>query len=410
MKFKYTGIEEDGVEVSGWMDASDEGAVSSILNSKKICVLEIKKSSDTEESVSSEDGNFLSDFLQGNPKRRDIVFFTKQLAVMLKSGLTLVQSFETLTKVTSNKKFKKIIDDVCNSISRGGDLAASFGRHPQVFSQSYLSMVRIGETSGNLDSSLQGIAEIEEKALKINAKVKAALVYPAILLVMGIGVVGYVVFYIMPKLADVMSRMGAKLPVSTKLMIEGSTFIKENILMIFVVIAISIFLLFKAAISETGKSIIDKHVLKIPVFGKLILMLHTSRFTSTLSGLSKAGIPISKTLEVVTEAESNMYLNGLLAVIRKDVVAGRPLADSMDASGVFPEIAVQMIAAGEASGKLEQMTKDVSNYLEGEVENAVEVMTTLIEPLMLITMGSLVAFIAISAILPIVSITKSVQV
>ncbi len=314
-----------------------------------------------------------------------------------------------MIKIVKKPSLVKIIKEMMGDIENGLNLSESLEKHPKVFRPMYVNLVKIGESSGNLDGVLEQMAIIDQKIMDIQGKVQGAMVYPLLLLVMGLSVVGFVVATILPKFADIIKSMGVKLPMSTEILLAVSAFANKNGLMVFIMLVVVIFAIKRYTRSASGKRLFDFLTLKIPVVGEVMTTVVASNFTKALAVLIKAGVPMNKSLEITRDAEQNSIVKESLEQVRGDVIGGKTLAKALEETKVFPTIVVQMIEAGEASGSLERMTRDVSDFLDSEVERTVGVLTTLAEPVMLIVMGGLVGFIVLSVLLPVCNVTKGFQ-
>ncbi|MDD4957274.1 MAG: type II secretion system F family protein [Candidatus Omnitrophica bacterium] len=406
MQFIYRAMDSAGQEKTGVIEADGQEQAASDIAARGFFLIEIKekKSSGTGKQRS---GDILQSLLKTPPSKVEVLFFTRQFCAMMSAGVPILKSLNTVTGMVKNEKLQEILTDVGDQIKNGSDFSEALSKYPKTFNKMYTSIVKVGEASGKLDKVMYDIIDIEQKMMDIMNKVKSAMTYPVVILCLAVGVVGFVVTSILPKFVKIFAGMGAKLPKSTVALVAIGDFLRGNFTLVSVGLAAAVIGFIKFKKTETGKHILDKIMLKIPVAGEMVLKIHVSRFARTLSGLIGSGIPLNRGLEITVEAEQNYVIKSALEQVRVAIVGGTSLAQALQDAGIFPDVVIQMVAAGEISGNLDKMTLDVGDYLDSEVDQAIKMITTLIEPLLLVSMGVVIAFLALSILLPVLGVVKA---
>ncbi|MBN3039110.1 MAG: type II secretion system F family protein [Candidatus Omnitrophica bacterium] len=336
----------------------------------------------------------------------EIVMFDLQLANMLNSGLSIMSSLDTLKKQVENRKLKEIIDNVARSVEGGLSLSQSFAQYPGVFSRLFISMVAAGEASGNLDQVLNRYAEFAEAQEDLRQKIRAALFYPAILIVAATLVIVFIVTFVIPKFVEIFQRAGIAMPAATILLYHLGNFIKQFWYLMILAIGL-IGVGFKAYIKTTaGRIKIDRLSLKLPVIGPLVRKTCISRFARTLSTLIASGVPILQSLDIVRDVVDNEVLGQVIYQMRMAAEKGEKLSESLKVSAEFPPDTVQMISVGEESGNLEGMLNKISDFYDRAINYSIKKITTVLEPVFLVIMGAIVAFIMASMLLPMFDMIK----
>ncbi len=337
---------------------------------------------------------------------KDIAGFTRQLATLQAAGLTLIESLDALMDQAENLRFRKVITDIREQVSYGSSLADSLAAHPSYFDSMYVNLVRAGESSGALESTLGRLAQFNENRLRRRSKIAAAMIYPVIMTFVGCGVLFFLLGYVVPKTQAIFEDMNQVLPLPTLALLAISDFISSwwgGLTGGFFVLSLAVR---KYMNTETGRLNVDKIRLRLPVFGKIYRAAAIARFASALGVLLAGGVELIEALKITEKAVDNAALAQVVkgAVIR--VTEGQTIADPLRESGLFPPIVVQMISAGERSGALEEMLDKIAEAYDFEVETAVTAMTSLIEPVLILVMWSVVGFIVISILLPIFDLSQ----
>jgi len=334
-------------------------------------------------------------------KAYDVMIFTRQFSTMIDAGLPIVQSLDVLTEQTSNKALKDIIRAVRRDVSGGSTLADALHKHPKAFDDLYVNMVRAGEAGGVLNTILNRIALFIEKANKLKKKVKGAMIYPATIVTVAVGVVTILLLYVIPVFAELYGGMGKALPAPTQITINVSNFFRANFLYLAaggILTGVGLQMYYKTA---QGKFAIDGILLKLPVFGDLLRKVAVARFSQNMSILLASGVPILEGLSITARTAGNKVIEKAIMEARVSISEGKTVAEPLEKSGVFPPMVCQMVAIGENTGALDSMLKRVGDFYEDEVDNSVANLTALMEPVIMIVLGIVLGGLVISMYLPI---------
>lgn len=398
--FTYKARDHSGLAVDGVIEADDQMAVALNLSGLGYQVVHI------EEKALSLKERIRESVLPSKVGLHEIIFFAQQLAIMIKAGVPLTAALSSLGQQVSNRKFSVIIQTILRRIEGGQTLSDSLAEHPKVFNDLFVSMVEVGETAGILGDVLDRIVLINNQELELKTRLRSALVYPAVLVVVAVGIVGFLIVKIIPKFIAVFESYDAQLPLATRSLMGISYGVTHFWYLFVIAIAGGIYTFKRYVSTEQGLYNYHRFLLKIPVFGDLYLKSIVSRFTRVLGMLVKSGVPIINALTVTEKTIDNVNISHVIGHIRAAITEGQSLTEPLKASGIFPPTVVQMVSAGEQSGKTDQMLIDIAAYYEKEVERTLKNATTLLEPLMLLVMGGIVAFIALSVLLPIFNLIK----
>lgn len=346
---------------------------------------------------------------KGKVSQKDVGFFTRQLADLLEGGLTLYQALDTLAKQTENKAFSKIIQDIRDRVKEGNPLSDTLQNYPKIFTPLYVNMVRSGEAGGMLDNVLVRLAEFSDKEQELRSRVRGALTYPFFLGSFGVVTVGVLVVFVVPKLAGIFSDFGQTLPLPTRVLMAISHFTAKWwwLIAVFFVLAIIVFRQQKR--SGEGRLIIDRLKLRFPVLGKLILIGELARFSRTLSTLFESGVPVIKSLVIGTDTVTNEAVKRELNIVQEKISKGAALGVSLEGSRHFPLFMINMIKIGEKGGALEKSLLKIADSYDREIDRITRVFTTLLEPILILTLGLVVGFIVVSMLLPIFNINLAVR-
>lgn len=394
--FSYKAITNDGRTVEGVMEAPSEEVVADNLQEKGMSIVYISFAG--EQMKDKSEISSLS-FLE-TIKRKDIVIFSRQLAVMVGANLTLVQALRIVQDQVDNKKLRKIVTDIANEVESGVRFSVAMGKYPKVFSQFFTSMIASGETSGKLDDVLQYLADQEEKDYDLQSKIKGAMIYPAFI-VSGLGLVGIaMMIFVVPQLTGMLSAAGGELPLATRILIGLSSFMRSFWWLIPLLI-VSIVFGFKSLLkSEAGRKSFDTILLKLPIFGPLLQKIYIVRFTRSLSTLINGGVPLPDALKIVSQVVGNSCYRELIDATIKEVEDGSSLTILFSKSELMPPLVSQMIVVGERTGRLESILETVGNFYTREVNNTVANLTSLLEPLIMVIIGVAVGGMVVAIIMP----------
>ena len=335
-------------------------------------------------------------------KDRDIVIFTRQFATMIDAGLPLVQCLEILSSQADNKTLGKTLGTVQSDVEGGAAYAEALGKHPKIFDELYVNMVAAGETGGILDTILNRLAAYMEKAMSLKKKVKSAMVYPATILAVAVAVVAILMVFVIPKFADMFTGMGGELPMLTQMVINMSNFAASYKMLIAVGgFIVFLFLLRRYYSTENGKRRIDGILLRAPIFGTLIRKVAVAKFTRTLGTMLSSGVPLLDALQICAKTAGNKVVEEAVFKTKDSIEEGKTIAEPLEETGVFPPMVVQMISVGEATGALDAMLSKIADFYDDEVDTAVEALTSLMEPMMMVFLGGAIGFVVIAMYLPI---------
>lgn len=331
-----------------------------------------------------------------------LTVFSRQFATMINAGLAMVRCLDILSEQTEDKKLQQVLVQVRRDVEGGSTLSNALGKHPTVFSTLYISMVKAGEMGGVLDEVLERLAGFMEKDFSLKKKVKSALTYPVVILVMAMGIVFFLVTYILPTFVTLFEGMSLKLPLPTQILIGITKGARNPAIMIpcLALCVIGGFFLNRYIQTPVGKKQYDLLKLNIPVFGLLNKKVAISRFCRTLGTLLSSGVPIMQALEIVGKASGNEIIAMTVTKIRESIREGESIASPLGASGMFPPMVTQMVAVGEETGNLDAMLSKISDFYDTEVEYLLASLTSMLEPIMIVGMGGIVGFIVISVFLP----------
>lgn len=393
--YLWAGTTKKGETRKGEMEAPDESAVRIQLRRQRIRPGSIKrKPKDLFENIP---------FLRQKVREKDIVVFSRQFATMINAGLPIIQCLDLLGEEEQNQTFAKIIKSIKEDIEGGSSLSDTLGKHPNVFNDLFINLVAAGEAGGILDVILNRLSAYMEKAMNLKRKVKGAMTYPISVLVIAIAVVILLLYKVVPVFDEMFSSMGSALPGPTQFLVDMSRFVQNNILYIIGSMILVVFIFRKYYRTKGGRLRIDRAVLKLPVFGMLLKKVAVAKFSRTLSTMMSSGVPILDGLEIVSKTAGNKVVENALMDTRRSISEGKTIAEPLSESGIFPSMVVSMISVGENTGALDAMLEKIADFYDSEVDTAVDAMTALLEPIMLVFLGGVVGGMIIALYLPIFS-------
>jgi type IV pilus assembly protein PilC len=349
--------------------------------------------------------NFRFDF---GPGRKDILNFTNQLAVMVRAGISLQDSLESIAQQNENDKFKAIIIDLKNQIEAGQSFSQALAEHPEVFSSLYINMVAAAEISGSLSEMLQKLSEYLNAEAETRSQIKGAMVYPVIIAVMAVSVTIFLLCFVLPRFTAIFAGKEHLLPAPTKILMATSTFLRSKWYFILPVIAASIWGFFYFISTAVGRLWWDKTKLSLPIIRTLCRSLYITRSLHTMGVLTHAGVPILNTISITAQISGNVLYKNMWLSVHEQVRQGEKIASSLSRYKLMPPDVVQMVRSGEDSGTLSNVLRDVSEYYAKILKTVIKMVTSMIEPIMIVVMGVLVGFIAMSIILPIFKMSSAV--
>ncbi len=340
---------------------------------------------------------------------RDLAIFSRQFAVMIEAGIPIVQSLEILAEQTQNGYFASVINEVRGMVETGKTLAESMEKYPKAFPTLLTQMVAVGETGGALAETLREVASYYEKMDALKRKIKSAMMYPMIVLIVTVLIVGGLLIFVVPRFASIYSDMGAQLPGPTLIVIKLSRWLVHNILWILIAIVILVVLFKRLLGSKKGRAIWDSFTLRVIIFGPLVQKSAIARFARTLSILLTSGVPILQSLEITAKASGNYVIQQAVLKARERIGEGKTIGGPLRETGIFPPLVVHLVTVGEQTGRLSEMLDRIATFYEEEVDAAVEGLASIIEPLMLVFIGVIVGGILIALYLPIFKLGEAVK-
>lgn len=391
MTFQWSGKNPRGIVESGEVVAASKDEVIAILRRRNITPTVI-----TEKKAKKTFG------FGGKVKDKDIVVFTRQFATMIDAGLPLVQALEILSTQVENKNLAKTLATVKTDVEAGSTYADALRKHPKVFSELYVNMVAAGEAGGILDTILNRLAAYIEKAMKLKKKVKGAMIYPAVVTGVAVTVLAIIMIFVVPTFSKMFASLGGTLPLPTRIIISISNFIGGigGLLIFGFIIGMSVAIT-QIRRTENGKRATDAILLKLPIFGMILKKVAVAKFTRTLGTLISSGVPILDGLDITAKTAGNKVIEYSVMDVRKAVAEGKTLAEPLSKAKVFPPMVTHMIAVGESTGALDAMLGKIADFYDDEVDAAVSNLTAMLEPLLMVFLGSTVGFIVVSLYLPI---------
>lgn len=396
----WKGKNSYGEKRKGEVDAPDLSSATSQVKRLRIANAIVKeKPKDLFENVS---------FLKPNVTGKDIVIFTRQLSTMIDAGLPLVQGLEILEKQQSNKTFKEALGEIRLDVEAGSTLADAMRKKPKIFDTLFTNMIEAGETGGILDTILSRLAGFMEKSMTLKKKIKGALTYPVICLAISLLILAIILIFVVPVFSQMFEDFGSALPLPTQIVVDLSDFFKNYSFYLIIAIIALIMGIKKIYSTERGQIIIDRGLLNAPVVGTLLRRVAVSKFTRTLSTMLQSGVPILEALQVVAKTAGNKVIEKAVFRVGDAIAEGRPLADPLEETGVFPNMVVQMINVGESVGALDTMLEKIADFYDEEVDQAVENLTAMIEPFMMVFLGGMIGGLVVAMYLPIFKIASIV--
>lgn len=422
-KYKYTATDSKGREKQGVIEAANKGAALASLRDMNLypsAVAEVgaktpgapgAKGAPKKKSMGQMQIKLSIPFLTGRIKRKQLMTFTRQLATLIDAGVPLLRSLQILHKQEPSQALKDLTMKLCESVEGGSTFAEALEQHPKIFDKLFTNMVRAGEIGGVLETTLNRLAEFMEKADRIRTKVKGAMIYPIVVLVAAVGIVAFLMIVIIPKFAEIFEGMlgGKQMPALTLFVIKASDFVAHNALIVGGALAAFFILWTLFGKTRFGRYVIDYMKIKLPMMGTLILRVSIARFTRTLGTLMTSGVQILQALNIVKLTSGNEIIARSIQAVHDSVKEGETVAAPMEASGVYPTMVVSMISVGEETGRLPEMLTKIADTYDSEVDAAVDGLTSIIEPVLIIFLAVVVGTVVIAMFMPLVSIISNLQ-
>ena len=399
--YQWIGKNRSNKVQKGEMEAQSEEAVRASLMRQKITPSRIKqKPKDLFENVR---------FLQPKVKESDIILFARQFSTMIDAGLPIIQCLDILHSQQKNATFKKMLKQIKESVEGGATLAEALKKFPKHFDDLFVNMISAGEAGGILDAILRRLAAYMEKAARLKSKVKGAMTYPLVTLAIAVLVLAVILIFVIPVFEEMFADFGSELPAPTQLVVAMSDLVKSKILYLIGALVLFVIAFKKYYATEKGQDTIDAFVLKLPVFGMLLRKVAVAKFTRTMGTMLSSGVAILEALDIVAKTAGNRSIEKAIYSVRSGIAEGRTMADPLNESGVFPPMVCQMISVGESTGALDAMLEKIADFYDEEVDQAVENMTALIEPVMLVFLGVTIGGLVVAMYLPIFKMAGAIS-
>jgi type IV pilus assembly protein PilC len=389
-KYNYRGVNYSGKRVEGALEAKNPDEAKALLRKERIRVTDLR-----------EKNAALTLNIGGGVRLKDVSSFTRQFASMNSSAIPLVQSLEAIAEQTESRVLRQAVVKITGDVQSGVSLAEALSRHPRIFNRLYCAMVRAGEAAGILSDVLLRMAEYQEKAVAIRNRVKSAFAYPSLVALVAAGALVALMTFVVPTFSSMLSELGAELPLSTRIVISVSTFMKIWFFPLVVALVVVIFALRYLYRTNSRMHLgFDTLALKLPMFGSLGKKSAVARFSRTFGALLNGGVPIAEALEITSTTAGNSLLEKGFLKALDAIRSGRPLAEPLKETGLFPPMVIQMVGVGERSGNLPDMLAKISDYYDAEVDTAITTLTSVLEPAIIVVMGIIIAGVLISMYLP----------
>lgn len=400
-QFNYVSLTADGQTVTGTVVAVDRRSAITNLRQQGAKPISVREVKHKKSRIS----------FKNKVKIKDLVIFSRELSTMISAGVPLPRALDTLANQVENKYFKQVISGITHDIESGIPLADALAKYPNVFSDVYVNMVRAGEAGGILDDIMKRLATQVEKDASIRHKIHGAMAYPIVIMTVTIIAFFGIMLFIMPKISKIITDLGgadAKLPVYSRVMLGISSFMQHNIIPILVIMFISLFLFRRYIRTEKGKYWWHSMLLRAPILGKVLVKIAVARFSRTFASLMGSGVSVLDSLQITGKAIGNKVIQKELEEVAKAVKNGQPLGKQLLQAKHFPPIVGQMMAVGEETGKIDEILIKVADFYEEEVDTVIDSLASIIEPIMIILLGSIVGLIAASVMGPIAGLSKQI--
>jgi general secretion pathway protein F len=407
--FEYTGLNEAGKSVKGMREADSQKTLRSLLRKEGVFLTQVAASAGTTAGGKTEEETGAKRWFTPRVKTDDIAIMTRQLATLIGAGIPLVEALGALVEQVEHPRLRKVISQVKQRVNEGSSLADALNQHTNVFSNLYINMIRAGESAGALDVVLTRLADFTESQAKLRSKVVGALAYPAIMVLVGIIIVGILFTTVIPKVTQIFKDMDVTLPIYTRVLIAVSDFTRDYWYLA-IAMVVGLVVAIRAYLRTPGGQL-KSHTwaLKVPIFGTLVRLIAMSRFSRTLATLLSSGVPLLTAMEIVRNIVGNLILQDVIKKAADAIREGESISTPLKRSGEFPPMVCHMIAVGERTGELENMLGKVADTYDSQVEAKVTALTSLLEPIMIVLMGGGVGFIVAAILVPILQMNTFVK-
>src|SRR3954471_18506970 len=408
--YAYKGVGASGKAVSGVRDAESPKVLRQVLRKDGVLVtgFELSRGGKLAKEANARRGGLSRDVdlggLIGGVRKVEIAAFTRQMATLIKAGIPLADALGALVEQLTNVRFKAPVSEVRAAVNEGSSLADALARHPKLFDELFVSMVRAGEVAGNLDEVLTRLADFLEGSQKLKSKVQSAMIYPLVMVVVGAIIMMVLMVKVIPNITSMFKQQGKTLPINTRMLIASSDFFLSWWWLVIVGLVAAVVVLVQWTKSKDGRRVWDSFALRMPVLGELVRTINVSRFARTLGTMLHSGVPMLRALETAKQIVGNVLIQQAIDDAKRAVTEGESLAQTLKKSGQFPPTMIHMVAVGEKAGQLEALLARVAETYEPRVNAKLSRLPALLEPLMLVVMGGAVAFIVFSILQPIMDL------
>jgi len=399
--YQYKVRDRSGNLVSGTLVADNERLVLDRLREMGYTPLEVGKE--------KKGLNIEINVRPAKVKLKDLSVFSRQFATMVNSGLPILRGLSILAEQTSNKELARVLGEVRGDVEQGASLSAAMQKHPKVFNDLYIAMIKSGETGGVLDDVLLRLASLLEREVHLRQKIKSAMTYPIAVVALVVLIMSAMLLFVVPQFKNIYSQLGGTLPLPTRVLLGLSDLMKQYWYVFILAVIVGRFLFQRYKRTAAGRETVDRLKLKVPVFGSLFHKTALSRFSSTLGMLLRSGVPILQALDIVTDTVNNRVIARAVADVQSSVREGESIAKPLSKHAIFPPMVVQMLAVGEETGQIDTMLDKVATFYDQEVEASVDALTSLIEPLLIAIIGGCVGAAVIALYMPMFNIIKLIQ-
>ena len=405
--FEYTALNTKGKTITGIIDADSAVAARQKLRATRNYPVNVKELLDA--PTKKESRGFTLPALFTRVRQRDVTMMTRQLATLVGAGFPLVSALDALIPQIKSFTFNKVLARIKDSIVEGNSFAGALALYPDTFSPLYINMIRAGESSGTLEIVLEQLADISEKQQELKYRIQSALAYPILMTLLGGTVLVFLLVFIVPNITGIFADMNQVLPTPTRILIAFSDFLKVYWWVILLVLAAIVIIARRLKKTVRGRYFFDKRLLRLPVFGQLARKLAVARFSRTLGSLLENGVTMLPALDIAKNIADNVLISNSVEEAAKEVGQGQGLGVSLGATGIFPNLSIQMIQVGEQSARLEAMLNKMADVFENEAESSIMSLTSLLSPLLILIMGIVVGFIVLSICLPIFEMSQLIK-
>ena len=409
IQFVYTVKDSKGQTITDVIEAVDQESLVEQLQKQGYFILGIQEKKSGQESSDKKDQKLNSKkhtFTHGGVTLEDLLTFSRQLATMLESGVTLMRSLDVIVSQVESKKFFMVLEKVKKEVEQGSSLSESLGKHPKVFNQFWVSLVEVGEASGTMPMILEKLAFYLEQEAAFTSTIISAIVYPAILFVVASGAIAFFAFFVGPRFEEIFKSLGTQLPALTVVLLSTFKFIQTKFFVLLGIMGVILFVMWKYYQTKQGRLNVEKILFSLPIVGRVLKLIVVERFASQMAILIESGVPILQSLDITERLVGNKTCEIIVGNIKNGVREGELLVAPMIKSDFFPPMAIQMIMVGEETGELSKMLKHVSKFYQTNVETFMKRFGTMIEPFMLVFMGGAIGVIVIAMFFPLFNLTS----